>query len=104
MSGKRKKYDANKIMKEIMAIVTDTYRETGELTLTAAEMSMSPLKVRKLLMTAGEYHSEISDEINKMFSDGRNVQEIQRITGLGKSSVNGYLPYVKTVYKSKELS
>ena len=50
MVSKRKEYDADKIMKELMAVVTDTYRETGELTLTAAEMSMSSLKVRKLLI------------------------------------------------------
>lgn len=55
----------------------ECYDETGELKLTAEEFGMSALKIRKLLITAGEF---------------------------GKSSVNGYLPYTKTVYKPEELS
>lgn len=35
---------------------------------------------------------------------GKSVLEIQEITGLRKSSVNGYLPYTKVVYKPEELS
>lgn len=97
-------YDADRIMKELMAAVAESYEENGELKLTAEEFSMSALKVRKLLITAGVYSSEISDEINMLYSQGKTVEQLQRITGLKKSSINGYLPYTKMVYKPEELS
>lgn len=101
---KKPAYDAEKIMKELMAAVVESYEETGELKLTAEEFDMSALKIRKLLITAGAYSNDISDEVNNLYSTGKTVAEIQRITGLGKSSVNGYLPYTKAIYKPEELS
>lgn len=97
-------YDADRIMKELMAAVAESYEETGELKITSEEFSMSALKVRKLLITAGAYSSEISDEVNMLYSQGKTMEQIQEITGLKKSSVNGYLPYTKMVYKPEELS
>ena len=101
---KQPTYDSEKTMKRLMDAVTESYEETGELKITAEEFSMSALKVRKLLITAGKYHNEISDEIGRLYAQGKSVQEIQEITGLRKSSVNGYLPYIKAVYKPDELS
>ena len=97
-------HDAEKIMKELLAAVAEFYVETGELKLTAEEFSMSALKIRKLLITAGVYHNDASDEVNRLFAQGKSPEEIAKITGLGKSSVNGYLPYTKVVYKPEELS
>lgn len=101
---KKPQYDSNKIMQELLEAVSESYSETGELKLTAEEFDMSALKIRKLLITAGTYSNDISDEINGLYKRGKTVEEIQRITGLGKSSVNGYLPYTKAVYKSEEVS
>lgn len=101
---KKPAYDAEKIMKELTAAVVESYEETGELKLTAEEFGMSALKIRKLLITARAYSNDISDEINRLYAMGNTIAEIQRITGLGRSSVNGYLPYTKAVYKPEELS
>ena len=101
---KKPQYDSNKIMQELLDAVSESYSETGELKLPAEEFDMSALKIRKLLITAGVYSNDISDEINELYKRGKTVEEIQRVTGLGKSSVNGYLPYTKAVYKSEELS
>lgn len=101
---KRKQYCAEEILKDLVSIVVESYIETGELKLTAEELSISALKVRKLLITAEEYHNSISDQINKLYSEGKSLTEIQQIMGLGRSSVNGYLPYTKVVYKPKEIS
>ncbi len=62
------------------------------------------MKIRNLLITAGAFNNEISDVVKRLFSEGRTVVEIQQITGLSRSSVNGYLPYTKAVYKPEELS
>ena len=63
-------YDAENIMKKLMDAVTESYEETGEIKITAEEFSLSALKVRKLLITAGKYHSEVSDEIGRLFVEG----------------------------------
>lgn len=97
-------YDAEKVMKELLEIVSASYEETGELKLTAEEFDMSALKIRKLLITAGVYHNDASDEVNRLYSKGKTPEEIANITGLGRSSVNGYLPYSKAIYKPEELS
>ena len=97
-------FDPDKVMRDLMTAVAESYEETGELQQTAEEFQMSPLKIRKLLITAGVYSNEISDQVQKLFSEGRTVVEIQQITGLSRSSVNGYLPYTKVVYKPEDLS
>ena len=76
---KKPAYDAKKIMKELMAAVVESYDEIGELKLMAEELSMSTLKIRKLLITAGAYSNEISDEVNDLYAAGMNVAEIQQI-------------------------
>ena len=90
---KQPDYDAQRIMKALISAVSESYEETGELKMTAEEFDMSPLKIRKLLITAGVYSNETSDEVNELKSAGRSIADIQEITGLGRSSVNGYLPY-----------
>ena len=99
-----KEYNAERIMKALVETAVEAYNETGELKLAAEELSMSALKIRKLLITAGVYHNELSDEVNRLFAEGKSVGEIQSALKLGKSSVNGYLPYTKIVYKTEELS
>ena len=101
---KRPHYDPDKIMKNLLDAVTESYEETGELKQTAVEFDMSPLKIRKLLITSGAYSNEISKEVNDMRAAGKSIVEIQELTGLKKSSVNGYLPYTKSIYKAEELS
>jgi len=101
---KKPDYDANKIMKGLLDVVAESYEQTGELKLTAQEFGISALKIRKLLITAGVYHSEVSDKVNMLYASGKSLEEIRRITGLGRSSVNGYLPYTKVIYNPKEAS
>ncbi len=98
------KYDPKKVMKELLDTVSEIYHDTGELKLTAEEIGMSALKVRKLLITAGEYESKLADEVGELFREGKSVADIQELTGLGRSSVNGYLPYMKIPYNAKEVS
>ncbi|SFG27367.1 hypothetical protein [Oribacterium sp. WCC10] len=101
---KRPHYDPDKIMKSLLDAVSESYEETGELKQTAAEFDMSPLKIRKLLITSGAYSNEISKVVNDLRVGGKSIAEIQALTGLKKSSVNGYLPYTKSIYKAEELS
>lgn len=62
------------------------------------------MKMRKLLITAGVYRNEISELIAELQAEGDTPNDIQRITGLSRSTVNGYLPYTKVIYKNYERS
>lgn len=63
---------------------------------------MTPLKVRKLLITTGAYHTAISKVVNALVREGKSVADIQKLTNLSRASVQSYLPYSKTVYKMEE--
>lgn len=86
---KKPLYDVEKILKELLKAVAESYDETRELKLTAEEFEMSPLKIRKLLITAGAYSNDISDEVIYLHQKGKNMAEIQQITGLGKTPSMG---------------
>ena len=65
----------------------------------ARAMGMTSIKVRKLLITAGYYSTDLSREVQKLREHGCSSQEIMDRTGLNHASVNGYLPYSKGAYK-----
>lgn len=109
---KKPEYNSAEISKQIVEAVTDAYLNPTEgcadeqghtyLNLLGEEFSMTPIKVRKLLITSGAYETPLSIAINKLYSDGKTVKEIQQLMGLSAASVNGYLPYNKAVYKLEE--
>lgn len=109
---KKPEYNSAEIAKQIVEAVTDAYLNPTEgcadeqghtyLNLLGEEFSMTPIKVRKLLITSGAYETPLSTAINKLFSDGKTVKEIQQLMGLSAASVNAYLPYNKSVYKLEE--
>ena len=64
----------------------------------AAAMDTTPLRVRKMLVTAGVYSTSLSREVQKLYEEGHTIQQIMDETGLRRSSVHAYLPYVKGNY------
>lgn len=109
---KKPEYNSAEVAKQIIEAVTDAYlnptedtaTENGhmQLNLLAEEFSMTPIKIRKLLITSGAYETPTSVAVNKLYQEGKTVKDIQKIMGLSSASVNGYLPYFKTVYKMEE--
>ena len=69
------------------------------------EIEMSPAKVRKLLISAGVrdgtvyFHSETAAQVLSLYQAQVPLSEIQKRTGLSIKSIQGYLPYSKTVYR-----
>ena len=63
-----------------------------------------PMKMRTILITAGVYSTDISRIIDEFHAEGKSASEIQAITGIKKSSINGYLPYSKIIYNHDEKS
>ena len=68
----------------------------------AVALNITPLKARKILITAGYYSTELSRKVQKLHEDGCTTQEIMEQTGLKWASVHAYLPYVKGIYNLPE--
>lgn len=64
----------------------------------ANAMDTTPLRVRKMLVTAGVYSTKLSRKVQSLYEEGCSIQQIMDETGLKRASVHAYLPYVKGNY------
>ena len=60
------------------------------------------MKARKILITAEAYDTPTVRLIRKYHDEEKSLEEIMKLTGLKRLSVNGYLPYSKVIYKNEE--
>ena len=107
--GGRKKlkpeYDAGKNLKEQMESAVALYDSEMSLQAIGDELGLNPIKVRKLLITAGVYESEVAEKVKNTFEEYRETQDYKtsilstaNTLKLSKASVTSYLPYRKGVY------
>ena len=107
--GGRKKlkpeYDAGKNLKEQMDAAVALYNSEMSLQAIGEELGLNPIKVRKLLITAGVYESEVAEKVQATFQEYRETQDYKtsilstaNTLKLSKASVTSYLPYRKGVY------
>ena len=107
--GGRKKlkpeYDAGKNLKDQMDTAVALYEEDCSLQSIADVLNLNPIKVRKLLITAGVYESEVAEKVKNTFEEYRETQDYKtsilstvNTLKLSKASVTSYLPYKKGVY------
>ena len=107
--GGRKKlkpeYDAGKNLKEQMESAVALYEEECSLQDIANALNLNPIKVRKLLITAGVYESDVAEKVQNTFEEYRETQDYKTTIlsttatlELSKASVTSYLPYKKGVY------
>ena len=59
----------------------------------AEEMNTTILRVRKLLITADFYSTEMSRRVQELTEYGHSLKEIMEKIELGRASVYSYLPY-----------
>ena len=94
-SKKKPDYDAEQVLQDLISAVLDSYNTptAGDkykaLKLVAEELNITPLKVRKLLITAGEYRTSSSTRVAALYAEGKTIAQIQEITQLGRASVHG---------------
>lgn len=109
LGGGRKKlkpeYDAGKNLKDQIDAAVALYEEDCSLQSIADVLNLNPIKVRKLLITAGVYESEVAEKVQDTFERYRKTQDYKTsilstatVLGLSKASVTSYLPYEKGVY------
>ena len=107
--GGRKKlkpeYDARKNLKEQMERAVALYDYEMSLQAIGEELGLNPIKVRKLLITAGVYESDVAEKVQDTFEECRETQDYKtsilstaNTLQLSKASVTSYLPYKKGVY------
>ena len=107
--GGRKKlkpeYDAGKNLKDQMDAAVALYEEDCSLQSIADVLNLNPIKVRKLLITAGVYESNAAKKVRNTFEEYRKTQDYKtsilstaNTLKLSKASVTSYLPYKKGVY------
>ena len=107
--GGRKKlkpeYDAGKNLKDQMDAAVALYEEECSLQSIADVLNLNPIKVRKLLITAGVYESDAAKKVKNTFEEYRKTQDHKTailstaaVLKLSKASVTSYLPYEKGVY------
>lgn len=121
---KKPDYDPDGMMEELLEAVVDIYEngrksdssgENERLSLkAAAEMlqaqgygSISPAKVRKILITAHfqnltTYPCPAAEEAYVLRKQGHTIDEIAAITGKSRKAVCANLPYEKIIYKLDE--
>ena len=80
--GGRKKlkpeYDARKNLKEQMESAVALYEEKCSLQDIADALALNPIKVRKLLITAGVYESEVAKKVQDTFEEYRETQDYKK--------------------------
>lgn len=107
--GGRKKrkpeYDAGEKLKEQLDAAVVLYNSEMSLQVIADALSLNPIKVWKLLITAGVYESDTAKFVQQTFGSFRSTQSYSAaVTStmsalqLSRPSVTSYLPYEKGVY------
>ena len=102
-------YNAGKNLKEQMDAAVILYKDEMTLQAIADALSLNPIKVRKLLITAGVYESDTAKLVQQAFCSFRETQDYSTaVTStmaalqLSRASVASYLPYTKGVYFPEE--
>ena len=102
-------YSASKNLAQQMKAAADLYTDKMSLQAIADALSLNPIKVRKLLITAGVYESDTAKLVQQTFNTLRETQSYSAaVTStmaalqLSHPSVTSYLPYEKGVYFPEE--
>lgn len=101
-------YSAAKNLAQLMKAAADLYTDKMSLQAIADTLSLNPIKVRKLLITAGVYESDTAKLVRQTFHSFRETQDYSTAVTytmaalqLSRPSVTSYLPYAKGVLSGR---
>lgn len=114
MPKRKPNYNPDTTMQELISAVCEYYgspvddRDPPEdhvsLHDVAEKFGITVMKARKILITVNLYTTAASRRVQELVNEGKSTKEIEAITGLGRSSVNSYIPYDHIVYKLPDIS
>ena len=81
-----------------MQEVLKSYKKTASLQKTADELKIAYAKVRKILITLGEYKTAFSQEVGKRRSMGKSIAEIATELNTSTNRVTAFLPYEEKIF------
>lgn len=82
--------------------IVSAYKQTGSVDRTAQLCGTYPIKVRKVLITEGLWHSKKSDAVNSLRNRGYSVSEIAETLGMDEKNVQFYLPYTDHTFSAEK--
>lgn len=84
--------------------VAEVYRQTNSTKQTAKLLSISEVKVRRILITCGLWSSQTSAQIGDLYRQGLSVKEIAQQLFMSEKNVQAYLPYTRGTYGGQSKS
>ena len=84
--------------------VINEYQNCKSIKKIAANLNMSEVKVRRILITAGLWSSKTSDAVKELLDQNLTVAEIAQKLCMSEKNVQAYMPYKKGTYHAEELS
>ena len=85
---------------ELYKRIIAAYKQTGSVDRTAELCNTYAIKVRKVLITEGLWHSKKSDAVNALRERGYSAAEIAETLGMDEKNVQFYLPYTESYLSS----
>ena len=64
-------------MDELYQQIINIYKETGSVKKTAEELGTYPIKVRRVLITEGLWHSKTSEQVADLLAKGKSVRQLK---------------------------
>ncbi len=115
MPKRKPNYNPDTTMQELISAVCEYYgspvddrdhEDPDHVSLhdVADRFQITVMKARKILITANLYTTAATRRVQELVKEGKTVKEVQEITGLGRSSVNSYIPYAHIVYNLPDIS
>ena len=107
MKPKKKNINTQEISKEYMDCAVDEYERSSSMREAARALDISPMKLRKILITAGVFESGVSKEIKEMYSSGMSIVSAKYSCGFPDPQVlpiivvERYLDYFTTIMEDR---
>lgn len=84
---KKKEYDAETVLKELVETVVELYDDYSQIKAVANELNLAEHKVKKLLITGKAVSYPQTEEIQELMKSGKTAAEVCVILGLSRASV-----------------
>ena len=105
------KKEKDKMVEKVCGLMKEPYDDRDErdavlptMNEVAREMNITIIKLKRLLISGGFYSSTTSRDVQKMFKDGKSIEQICEALNIRPATVYANLPYSKGVYNLQEPS